>query len=50
MVEAPGILHHLLLLVVFVYDFQVFSFYHVLSSVIPTPWAHMVCWMSCPVT
>ena len=30
------------LLVVFVSDFQVFAFYYVLSSVIPTPWTHMV--------
>ena len=32
----------LLLVVVFVSDFQVFAFYHVLLSVIPTTWTHMV--------
>ena len=30
--------------------FRFLLFYHVLLSVIPTPWTHMVCWMSCPVT
>ena len=35
--------HILLLLVVFVSDFSgVLLFHHVLSSVIPTPWTHMV--------
>ena len=29
-------------MVVFVSDFWVFAFYHALSSVIPTPWTHMV--------
>ena len=37
-----SILWLLLLLVFFVSDFQVFAFYHVLLSVIPTPWTHMV--------
>ena len=32
----------MVVMVVFVSDFQVFAFYHVLSSVIPTPWTHMV--------
>ena len=27
---------------VFVSDFQVFTFYHVLSKAMPTPWTHMV--------
>ena len=32
----------ILLLVVFVSDFQVFVFYYVLLSVIPTPWTDMM--------
>ena len=44
------ILWHIIIIIIiiiiigggFVSDFQVFAFYHVLSSVIPTPWTHMV--------
>ena len=42
MISDGYVLLLLLVVVVFVSDLQVFAFYHVLLSVIPTPWTYMV--------